>query len=136
MISTKGRYALHVMVDLAEHNDGTYIPLKDIAARQNISKKYLEIIIKDLVTGGLLLSLSGKGGGYKLIKNPEEYTIGEIIELTEGSLAPIACLKADAKECPNAVTCDTLPLWKEYNDLIHNFFYSKHLRDLLTKKES
>ena len=81
MISTKGRYALRVMIDLAEHSDGSYIPLKDIAERQEISKKYLEIIVKDMVSGNLLKGASGKGGGYKLVRNPEEYTVGEILEL-------------------------------------------------------
>lgn len=133
MISTKGRYALRIMIDLASQNSDTFIPLKDIAERQNISKKYLEIIIKDLVEGGLLDSLSGKGGGYKLKRKPEEYSVGEIIELTEGSLAPVACLTEKAEECPRASGCITLPLWKEYGDLVHNFFYGKKLTDLLEK---
>ena len=131
MISTKGRYALHIMIDLAQHNDGSFIPLKDISARQTISKKYLEIIIKELVVNNLVDSLAGKGGGYKLNKAPEDYTVEEILVATEGTLAPIACLKEDAKECPNAFKCDTLPFWKEYYDLIHNFFKNKHLTDLL-----
>ena len=92
MISTKGRYALRVMIDLAEHDDGGYTPLKDVAERQNISKKYLEIIVKDMVAGGLLTGASGKGGGYKLNRTPEKYTVGEILELMEGPLAPVACL--------------------------------------------
>ena len=86
MISTRGRYAIRVLIDLAEHNNDTYIPLKDIAARQGISKKYLEIIVKDMVAGKLLVGASGKGGGYKLLRKPEEYPIGEVIELMEGSL--------------------------------------------------
>ena len=131
MISTKGRYALRIMIDLASQNSDTFIPLKDIAERQNISKKYLEIIIKDLVEGGLLESLSGKGGGYKLKRKPEDYSVGEIIELTEVSLAPVACLTEKAEECPRASGCITLPLWKEYADLVHNFFYGKKLTDLL-----
>lgn len=134
MISTKGRYALHVMIDLAQHSDGAFIPLKEISERQNISKKYLEIIIKDLVVNNLVESLAGKCGGYRLNKAPEEYTIEEILIAAEGTLAPIACLKEDAKECPNAFKCDTLPFWKEYNDLIHNFFRSKHLSDLISDK--
>ena len=87
MISTRGRYAIRVMIDLAENENGKYIPLKDIAARQGISKKYLEIIVKEMVAGGLLVGASGKGGGYKLVRKPEEYPIGEIIELMEGSMA-------------------------------------------------
>ncbi len=133
MISTKGRYALRIMIDLASQESDAFIPLKDIAERQQISKKYLEIIIKDLVEGGLLISLSGKGGGYKLKRKPEEYSVGEIIELTEGSLAPVACLSEKAEDCPRASACVTLPLWKEYAELVHNFFYSKKLSDLVEK---
>ena len=92
MISTKGRYAIRVMIDLAEHDQGKYIPLKDIAARQEISKKYLEIIVKDMVAGGLLTGASGKGGGYRLTRKPEDYSVGEILELMEGTLSPVACL--------------------------------------------
>ncbi|MBQ9614357.1 MAG: Rrf2 family transcriptional regulator [Lachnospiraceae bacterium] len=131
MISTRGRYAIRVMLDLAEHNNGSYIPLKDIADRQGISKKYLEIIVKEMVSGGLLVGASGKGGGYKLVRTPEEYTIGEIIELMEGSLATVACLADGAAPCPRASACETLPLWVEYDKLTHDFFYSKRLSDLL-----
>ena len=92
MISTKGRYALRVMIDLAQNDNGSYIPLKDIAERQEISKKYLEIIVKEMVAGGLVKGASGKGGGYKLLRKPEKYTVGEIIELMEGSLSSVACL--------------------------------------------
>ena len=130
MISTRGRYAIRVMIDLAEHDTGKYIPLKDIAARQEISKKYLEIIVKDMVAGGLLVGASGKGGGYKLCRKPEEYSVGEIIELMEGSLASVACLADGAVPCPRASACSTLPLWEEYNRLTHDFFYSKHISDL------
>ncbi len=135
MISTRGRYAIRVMLDLAEHYNGSYIPLKDIAARQDISKKYLEIIVKDMVAGGLLVGASGKGGGYKLLRDPENYTIGEILELTEGSLATVACLEHGAAPCPRASECETLPLWEEYDKLTHDFFYSKYLIDLLKKED-
>ncbi len=131
MISTKGRYAIRVMLDLAENDSGKYIPLKDIAERQGISKKYLEIIVKDMVAGGLVAGASGKGGGYKLCRKPEEYPLGEIIELTEGPLAPVACLAEGAVSCPRAVSCETLPLWEEYDKLTHDFFYGKRLSDLL-----
>lgn len=131
MISTRGRYALRVMLDLAENENGKYIPLKDIAARQELSKKYLEIIVKDLVKGGLLTGASGKGGGYKLCRRPEEYTLGEIIELMEGTLASVACLVDKEHECPRKAICKTLPLWTEYHDLVHDFFYNKKLSDLL-----
>ena len=131
MISTKGRYAIRVMLDLAENGGESYIPLKDIAARQGISKKYLEIIVKDLVSAGFLVGASGKGGGYKLCRKPEEYTVGEIIELMEGPLAAVACLLDGAAPCPRASECETLPLWAEYDKLTHDFFYSKHLSDLI-----
>ncbi|MBR2577014.1 MAG: Rrf2 family transcriptional regulator [Firmicutes bacterium] len=133
MISTRGRYAIRVLLDLAENDNGGYIPLKDIAARQEISKKYLEIIVKDMVSGGLLVGASGKGGGYKLLRKPEEYTIGEVIELMEGSLATVACLADGAAPCPRAASCETLPLWAEYDKLTHDFFYSKHLSDFISK---
>lgn len=131
MISTKARYALRVMTDLAIHGDDGYIPLKDIAARQEISEKYLEIIIKMLVKGKVLSGLRGKGGGYKLNRPPKEYWIGEIIELTEGPLAPVACLKPEAAECPRKEDCLTLPLWNKYHNLIHDFFYNITLQDLI-----
>ena len=127
MISTKGRYALRVMIDLAEHNDGNYIPLKDVAQRQGISKKYLEIIVKDLVKGA-----SGKGGGYKLCRTPEEYSVGEILNLTESaSMKTVACLAENAQECPRAAACQTLPLWEEYDKMTHDFFYGKKLSMLI-----
>jgi Rrf2 family protein len=131
MISTRGRYALRVMIDLAENENGKYIPLKDIAARQEISKKYLEIIVKDLVAGGFLVGASGKGGGYKLCRRPEEYSVGEIIELMEGSLSPVACLSHKDFDCTRQGGCKTLPLWTEYNQMVHDFFYGKKLSDLL-----
>ena len=127
MISTRGRYAIRVLIDLAENDNGGYIPLKDIAARQDMSKKYLEIIVKDMVSVGA----SGKGGGYKLCRKPEEYTVGEILELMEGSFATVACLADDAAPCPRAKECQTLPLWEEYDKITHDYFYSKHLSDLL-----
>ena len=131
MISTRGRYAIRVLLDLAENDNGSYIPLKDIAERQQISKKYLEFIVKDLVSGGLLVGASGKGGGYKLLRKPEDYSIGEVIELMEGSLSPVACLADGAVPCPRAAICETLPLWAEYDKLTHDFFYSKKLSDFL-----
>ena len=131
LISTRGRYAIRVLIDLAENDNGGYIPLKDIAARQDISKKYLEIIVKDMVSCGLLVGASGKGGGYKLCRKPEEYSVGEILELMEGSFATVACLADDAAPCPRAKECQTLPLWEEYDKITHDYFYSKHLSDLL-----
>ena len=112
MVTTKGRYAIRVMIDLAEHDTGSFIPLKDIAARQGISKKYLEIIVKSMVSGGLLVGASGKGGGYKLCRKPEEYPVGEILELMEGEFATVACLADGAPPCPRASACETLPMWR------------------------
>lgn len=131
MITTKGRYAIRVLIDIAENDNGRYIPLKDIAARQEISKKYLEIIVKDMVAGGLLIGASGKGGGYKLCRRPEEYCIGEVLELMEGPMAPVSCLTDGARPCPRAERCETLPLWTEYDRITHDFFYGKYLSDLL-----
>ena len=134
MISTKGRYALRVMIDLAEHPEGRFIPLKDIAERQEISKKYLEIIVKDLVRGRLVVGSSGKGGGYRLCRKPEEYPVGEIIELMEGTLSPVACLADQEIDCPRKKSCQTLPLWAEFDSLVHDFFYGKKLSDLVSRR--
>ena len=125
MISTKGRYAIRVMIDLAENIDNGLIPLKDIAERQDISKKYLEIIVKDMVTA------SGKGGGYKLSRKPKDYTILEILEATEGPLSPVACIADKKYKCNRKKICKTLPMWTEYNELISDFFGSKKLSDIL-----
>ena len=133
MISTKGRYALRVMIDLAEHENGQPVPLKEIAERQGISKKYLEIIVKDLVEGNLVKGASGKGGGYVLLRKPEEYSVGEIVERMEGTLAPVACLQKDAEECPRYASCVTLPLWQELDQMVHDFLYRKKLSELVKK---
>lgn len=134
MISTKGRYALRIMTELAENSGGNYMPLKDLAESQKISKKYLELIVRDLVSGGLLEGISGKGGGYRLVKDPSECTLGEILELTEGTLAPVACLKRGSSECPNISFCRTIPMWKEYDEMIRGFFFSRTLKDLMKKE--
>ena len=131
MISTKARYALRVLVDLIQQQNTEYVPLKDIAKRQEISEKYLESILKMLVKGKILKGLSGKGGGYMLTRSPSEYTVGEIIELTEGTLAPVACLTSDAEKCPRSENCITLQLWKKYDAITHDFFYSITLEDLV-----
>ncbi|MDD7770349.1 RrF2 family transcriptional regulator [Suipraeoptans intestinalis] len=131
MISTKARYALRVMIDLALHEGQGYIPLKDIALRQSISEKYLESILKKLVAADMLKGLRGRGGGYTLVRPPKEYKIGEIIELTEGSFAPVACLMPGAEECPRSESCITLPLWKKFNAMTHDFFYQISLEDLI-----
>ena len=121
MFSTKGRYALRVMVDLAQQDSDEFIPLKDVAARQDISKKYLESIIALLVKENYLEGLRGKGGGYKLVKKPEEYTVRSILLLTEGTLSPVYCLAAGEKECSRASECKTLPLWEGLDKLINDY---------------
>lgn len=131
MISTKGRYALRVMLDLAEQETEKYIPLKEIASRQEISEKYLEIIVKVLVKEKMLKGASGKGGGYKLTRSPSEYPVGEILELAEGTLAPVSCLTAGAENCNRKGKCKTFPMWKKFDDLVHDFFFGITLEDLL-----
>lgn len=134
MISTKGRYALRVMIDLAEHNSGEYIPLKEIASRQEISQKYLESIMTVLSKSGLISALHGKGGGYKLNKAPADYTVGSILKLTEGTLAPVACLESGHAECPRASQCRTLPMWSQLDKMINDFFENYSLADLIVQK--
>ena len=130
MISTKGRYALRVMVDLAEHQGEGYIPLKEIAQRQEISEKYLEAILKVLVREHFLIGVRGKGGGYRLSRAPEQYTAGSIIRLTEGSLAPVACLEPHALACPRAAHCRTLPMWRKLEQMLNEYFDGITLADL------
>ena len=134
MISTKGRYALRFLVDIAEHQAEGYVPLKDVAERQGISEKYLEIILKALVKGKIIKGLRGKGGGYMLTRSPEEYVIGEIIELTEGPLAPVACMLPDADPCPRKDNCKTLPLWEDFQKKIYDYFNNITLQDLVEDK--
>ena len=131
MISTKGRYALRVMVDLAEQNRDGYIPLGQIAARQEISEKYLEIILKILVKEKLLKGLRGKGGGYKLTRSPSDYTVWEILTLTEGTLATVACLAQDTETCARSPKCRTLPMWKEFDNMVYDYFSHITLEDLM-----
>ena len=130
-ISTKGRYALRVMIDLAEHNDGNYITLKEVSRRQEISEKYLESIISVLSKAGFVTGLRGKGGGYKLSRDPETYTVGSILKLTEGSLAPVACLDSKPLQCDRAMTCKTLPMWTKLDKLIDDFFEGITLADFI-----
>lgn len=132
MISTKGRYAIRLMIDLAEQNSPTPVPLDAIATRQDISKKYLESIVKTLVTGNLVKGASGKGGGYSLIKKPENITILEILKLTEGSIATVACLEENAEECPRIDKCKTIAMWRGYDDLFKDYFSKITIRDLLS----
>ena len=133
MISTRGRYALRVMIDLAEHIDEGYIPLQTIAKRQGISEKYLESIMAVLSKAGLLEAVRGKGGGYRLSKPAKEYTAFEVLSLTEGTLAPVTCLER-GQQCENAVNCRTLPLWQGLDQVIAAYLCSYTLADL-TREE-
>lgn len=121
LISTKGRYALRVMIDLAERRSGGYITLKEIALRQAISEKYLEAIIKLLVKADLVNGLRGKGGGYRLTLSPDHYTVGTILRLTEGSLVPVACLEGGAQSCQREGECSTLSLWQGLDQVINEY---------------
>lgn len=131
LISTKGRYALRVMADLAGHPSEGYIPLKEIAQRQEISEKYLEAIIKILVRAKLLTGVRGKGGGYKLTRPPEQYTVGDILRLTEETLAPVSCLGENAAPCARASHCLTLPLWQGLDQVISDYLNGITLASLL-----
>ena len=131
MISTRGRYALRVMLDLAEQDTERFIPLEEIANRQGISKKYLESILKVLVQNGLLKGLRGKGGGYRLTRLPADYTVGEILELTEGTLAIVSCMQNDKQPCERKESCHTFPMWMKFDKLVHDFFFGITLKDLV-----
>ncbi|MGN0478247.1 MAG: RrF2 family transcriptional regulator [Hominenteromicrobium sp.] len=135
LISTKGRYALRVMVDLAEHQGDGFVPLKVIAQRQEISEKYLESITKLLVKNKLLTGLRGKGGGYKLTRPPESYTAGSILRLTEESLAPVSCLADDAPVCSRMASCRTLPLWRGLSRVINDYLDHITVADLMSRDE-
>lgn len=135
LVSTRGRYALRVLVDLAEHDLECFMPLKDIAKRQRISQKYIESIMTILSKNGLVLGVHGKGGGYKLNRRPDEYKIGDILRVTEGTLSPVACLAENAKPCPLAPECRTLPMWKELDDMVAEFFDTKTIADLCVHKD-
>ena len=130
IVSTKGRYALRVMIDLAEHQAERYVPLKEVAERQEISEKYLENILKVLVQNGFLEGLRGKGGGYRLTRTPDQYTVAEILLLTEGSLAPVSCLVPGAPACERLHNCRTYTMWKGLNDMIADYFGKITLADL------
>lgn len=136
MISTKGRYALRVMLDLADHNSGEYIPLKDIAQRQEISVKYLENILASLSRAGLVDAIRGKGGGYRLCRPIEAYSAGEILRLAEGDLATVACLKGEKKGCEKAGHCRALPLWQGLDQVIYEYLDSVTLAQLQAMDET
>ncbi len=129
-ISTKGRYALRMMIDIAEHQKDGYVALKDIASRQEISKKYLEQIALHLSQCGMLRAVRGYQGGYMLARNTEDYTVAEILDAVEGSLAPVSCLEDGQNECPRAAGCKTLPLWTELQRIIMDYLSGVTLLDV------
>ena len=133
MVSTRGRYALRVMIDLAEHSNDKYIAMKYVAERQEISLKYMEKILRLLVSADLVEGVHGKGGGYRLTRDPKDYPISEILQLTEGSLAPVACLECGAQECKRAAECRTLPMWTELDCLVNGYLEKVTLADLMKK---
>ena len=131
MISSKGRYALRVMVFLAEHNSDEYVPLKEISEKEQISQKYLESIARMLSKEHLIEGISGHGGGYRLARKPEDYRISEILRLTEGTLAPVSCVEDDAVECEREASCVTFIVWKKINDAINEVVDNITLEDLV-----
>ena len=131
MISTRGRYALRVMIDLAENQNGGYIPLKEIAGRQQISLKYMQSIMPVLAQNGFVAGIHGKGGAYRLNCRPEQCRVGDILRLTEGSLAPVSCLERGAKPCGRAADCRTLPMWNRLHTLVADYLHSVTLADLM-----
>lgn len=133
MISTRGRYALRVMIDLAEHQGDGYIPMKDVAQRQGISLKYLERILPALVQAGEIEGVHGKGGGYRLTRAPEDYRVGDILRLTEGDLAPVACLGCDAKPCAREPQCRTIGMRRRFSDMTNAYFDGITIADLMQR---
>ena len=136
MISTRGRYALRLMTELAGQEPEIYTPLKDISKRQQISEKYMEIIIKELVKNKLIQGLRGKGGGYRLTRSPSDYSVGEILEAVGEQLAPVACLLPEAESCDREDAGPTIRMWKEFNQMSHDFFYGISLNELTQKTVS
>lgn len=133
MISTKGRYALRVMIDLAEQNRKDYIPLKEVAARQNISQKYLEGIMTILSKNNYIEAVHGKGGGYRLNREPKDYKVGEILRLIEGTLMPVECKQCSGETCERASECRTFPMWSKLNTMVNDYLDSVSLADLMVK---
>ena len=131
-ITSKGRYALRVMIDLAQHPEEGFVSLKTVAERQNISMKYLEMIVSGLKRGELLESSRGKEGGYRLCRRPEGYSVGEILRCLEDNLAPVSCIRDGEIQCDKAAACITLPMWKELDEITNAYLDSISLQDLLT----
>ena len=133
IVSTKGRYALRVMVCFAQREQGAYIPLKEIAEAEEISQKYLESIMTTLSKAGFVDAVHGKGGGYRLNRKPEEYTVGSILKLTEGSLAPVSCTTHGPAACSRSSCCNALPMWQKLDTMIDEFFEGITIADLLSE---
>ena len=133
LVSTRGRYALRIMMELAKYDRNRYIPLPLIAENQEVSEKYLESIISVLAKAGLVEGLRGKGGGYRLKRKPEEYRVSEILKLTEGSLAPVSCVEGGCAPCENAGSCRTRTMWTKLDKLINDFFDGITIADLMIK---
>lgn len=131
MISTRGRYALRVLLDLAQHRKDGYVPMKEVARRQELSLKYIERIMPALSKSGMVEGVHGKGGGYRLAMEPRAYRIGDILRLAEGDLAPVACLGCNATPCDRAADCPTLPMWTEFHRLVNDYFDNITLEDLM-----
>lgn len=131
LVSTRGRYAIRVMIDLAEHMNGKYIPMKEIADRQDVSLKYMTKIMQALTKSGMLDGQHGKGGGYKLNRDPEEYRVGDILRLTEGTLAPVACIDETDCKCDRSFECRTKPMWNELDKLISEYLDGITIADLM-----
>lgn len=136
MISTRGRYALRVMIDLAEHRNGGYMPMNEVAARQNISLKYIERILPILSRASLIEGIHGKGGGYRLTREPSDYTVGEILRLTEGDLAPVGCVESGAVPCERVCECRTYAMWKRFGEITNEYFDSITLESLMSNEAS
>ena len=131
MISTRGRYAIRVMLDIAQHQKDGYVPMKEVAGRQNLSLKYLEQIIPPLKKNNMVEGIQGKGGGYRLVRKPEQYTIGDILRITERDLAPVSCLAEGAEKCNRRDKCQTIDFWEELNSVVNDYLDSKTLADLM-----
>lgn len=133
MVSTKGRYALRVLIDLAENGDGNYIPMKEIVERQNISLKYIERILPSFAKNKLIEGQHGKGGGYRLCRQPKEYTVGEILRLTDGDIIPVSCLECEGAYCDKSAECRTVSMWKQAAVLMNDYFDGITIADLMKK---
>jgi len=131
IVSTKGRYALRVLIDLAHQQDGVYTPVKALVERQGISHKYMERIMTELSKGGLIDGVHGKGGGYRLNRSPDAYIVGDILRLTEGSLAPVSCPECGGESCTRKSECKTYPMWQRLDQMINNYFDNITLADLM-----